>query len=102
MTISQDVETGLCRIQYKKATPLELATMLTAWNRIAAALDPIPTPGEAGFESDILNDIAYALPTLREPLASIISQIDLSQARDNNTAELWLDSEKFPRKFGFP
>ncbi|CAE6452008.1 unnamed protein product [Rhizoctonia solani] len=99
-----DLVKGLCRIQYKKATPSELATMLTAWQRIATALDPIPTPQDAGFESDLLNDIAYSLPTLREPLAAIMSQIDLPQARDNNKAELWVDSEKYPgideAKFG--
>ncbi|CUA72462.1 DNA mismatch repair protein msh3 [Rhizoctonia solani] len=99
-----DLVKGLCRIQYKKATPSELATMLTAWQRIATALDPITTPQDAGFESDLLNDIAYSLPTLREPLAAIMSQIDLPQARDNNKAELWVDSEKYPgideAKFG--
>ncbi|KAF8610164.1 hypothetical protein BDV93DRAFT_483283 [Ceratobasidium sp. AG-I] len=95
---------GLCRIQYRKATPLELATMLTAWNRVATALDPIATPKEAGFESDILNDIAYALPTIRGPLAAIMGEIDLAQARDNEKAELWVDTEKYPKideaKFG--
>ncbi|KAG8691841.1 Mismatch repair protein msh3 [Ceratobasidium sp. 423] len=99
-----DLVKGLCRIQYKKATPSELATMLTAWQRIATALDPIPTPKDAGFESDLLNDVAYSLPTLREPLAVIMSQIDLRHARDNNKAELWVDSEKYPAideaKFG--
>ncbi|KAH7340491.1 muts domain V-domain-containing protein [Rhizoctonia solani] len=99
-----DLVKGLCRIQYKKATPSELATMLTAWQRISTALDPIPTPKDAGFESNLLNDIAYSLPTLREPLAAIMSEIDLTQARDNNKDELWLDSEKYPgideAKFG--
>ncbi|CAE6486102.1 unnamed protein product [Rhizoctonia solani] len=99
-----DLVKGLCRIQYKKATPSELATMLTAWQRIATAFDPIPTPQDAGFESDLLNDVAYSLPTLREPLAAIMSQIDIPQARDNNKAELWVDSEKYPEideaKFG--
>ncbi|CAE7205240.1 unnamed protein product [Rhizoctonia solani] len=99
-----DLVKGLCRIQYKKATPSELVTMLTAWQRIASALDPISTPQEAGFESDLLNDIAHSLPTLREPLAAIMSHIDLAQARDNNKAELWVDPEKYPgideAKFG--
>ncbi|KAJ1310165.1 hypothetical protein OPQ81_006909 [Rhizoctonia solani] len=91
-----DLVKGLCRIQYKKATPSELATMLTAWQRIATALDPIPTSKDAGFKSDLLNDIAYSLPTLREPLAAIMSEINLPEARDNNKAELWVNSEKYP------
>ncbi|CAE6462457.1 unnamed protein product [Rhizoctonia solani] len=99
-----DLVKGLCRIQYKKATPSELATMLAAWQRISTALDPIPTPKDAGFQSDLLNDIAYSLPTLREPLAAIMSEIDLTQARDNNKDELWFDPEKYPAideaKFG--
>lgn len=70
--------------------------MLTAWNRVATTLDPIATPKEAGFKSDLLNDIAYALPTLREPLVAIMGQIDLAHARDNDKAELWVDSEKYP------
>ncbi|CEL52191.1 DNA mismatch repair protein MSH3 OS=Cryptococcus neoformans var, neoformans serotype D (strain B-3501A) GN=MSH3 PE=3 SV=1 [Rhizoctonia solani AG-1 IB] len=99
-----DLVKGLCRIQYKKATPSELAILLTAWQRVATTLDPIASPKDAGFESKLLNDIAYSLPTLREPLAAIMSQIDLPQARDSNKAELWVDSEKYPdieeAKFG--
>ncbi|KAG8715116.1 Mismatch repair protein msh3 [Ceratobasidium sp. 394] len=99
-----DLVKGLCRIQYRKATPPELATMLAAWNRIAAALDPIDTPSDAGFQSDILNDIAYSLPTLRAPLALIASQIYIDKAREDDKTELWVDSEKYPKideaKFG--
>ncbi|CAE6432319.1 unnamed protein product [Rhizoctonia solani] len=99
-----DLVKGLCRIQYKKATPSELAIMLTAWQRIATTLDPIATPEDAGFKSKLLNDIAYSLPTLREPLTAIMSQINIPQARDNNKAELWVDCEKYPEieeaKFG--
>ncbi|CAE6461722.1 unnamed protein product, partial [Rhizoctonia solani] len=99
-----DLVKGLCRIQYKKATPPELATMLTAWQRIATALDPIAAPEDAGFKSELLNGIAYSLPTLREPLATITREINLPQARDNNKADLWVDSEKYPgieeAKFG--
>ncbi|KAF8710358.1 Component of the post-replicative DNA mismatch repair system (MMR), partial [Rhizoctonia solani] len=99
-----DLVKGLCRIQYKKATPPELATMLTAWQRIATALDPIAAPEDAGFKSELLNGIAYSLPTLREPLATIMREINLPQARDNNKADLWVDSEKYPgieeAKFG--
>ncbi|KAG9120901.1 Mismatch repair protein msh3, partial [Ceratobasidium sp. 392] len=99
-----DLVKGLCRIQYRKATPPELATMLAAWNRIAVALDPIDTPKDAGFQSDILNDIAYSLPTLRGPLALIVSQINVDKAREDDKTELWVDSEKYPQideaKFG--
>ncbi|QRW14701.1 DNA mismatch repair protein MutS [Ceratobasidium sp. AG-Ba] len=99
-----DLVKGLCRIQYRKATPPELATMLAAWNRIAVALDPMDTPNDAGFQSDVLNDIAYSLPTLREPLALIMSHINVDKARANEKAELWVDSEKYPAideaKFG--
>ncbi|KAG8764683.1 Mismatch repair protein msh3 [Ceratobasidium sp. 428] len=99
-----DLVKGLCRIQYKKATPPELATMLAAWNRIAVALDPIDTPKDAGFQSDILNDIAHSLPTLRAPLGVITSQINVDKARQDEKTELWVDSEKYPQideaKFG--
>ncbi|GAB1517406.1 Mismatch repair protein msh3 [Rhizoctonia solani] len=99
-----DLVKGLCRVQYKKATPPELATMLTAWQRIATVLDPIAAPEDAGFKSELLNGIAYSLPTLREPLATIMREINLPQARDNNKADLWVDSEKYPgieeAKFG--
>jgi DNA mismatch repair protein MSH3 len=87
---------GLCRIQYKKATPPELAIMLTAWNRVATAFDPVDTPKDAGFESDILNDIAHSLLTLREPLALIAAHINVNKARANDKAELWTDPEKYP------
>jgi len=87
-----DLVKGLTRIQYGKATPTELATVLVGLNRIASEFKP----GEGDvFASPLLKSILRTLPSIRETAKEFLNAINIKEARDNNEADLWADSEKY-------
>ncbi|KAG9018923.1 Mismatch repair protein msh3 [Tulasnella sp. 427] len=91
-----DLAKGLARITYGKCTPKELATLLTAYQRIGNAFEPLEDPSLTGFESPLWNDIVSSLPRLRKPISQLLEVIDLSKARaDKDKSELWVDDEQF-------
>ncbi|KZT60361.1 hypothetical protein CALCODRAFT_114887 [Calocera cornea HHB12733] len=91
-----DLVKGLCRVQYGKCPPKELASLLNAFNRIARAFPPFATPGDVGFKSSMLNDIVYSLPAMLDVVTQLMHPFDIRKARDDNKAELWLDPQKYP------
>ncbi|KAG8968832.1 Mismatch repair protein msh3 [Tulasnella sp. 425] len=91
-----DLARGLARITYGKCTPKELATLLTAYQRIGNAFEPLEDPSHAGFKSALWNDIVSSLPRLRKPVSQLLEVINLSKARsDDKKSELWVDDEQF-------
>lgn len=91
-----DLAKGLCRIQYGKCTPKELAILLPAFNRIATAFPPFESSAAVGFKSELLNGIFFALPSLREPVQQLIDAVLLKKASAGNKAEMWADPERYP------
>ncbi|KAH9001542.1 DNA mismatch repair protein MSH3 [Lactarius akahatsu] len=91
-----DLAKGLCRIQYGKCTPKELAVLLPAFNKIATAFPNFESPTAVGFKSALLNGIFYALPLLREPVQQLVNAVVLKKAAAGNKAEMWVDSERYP------
>ncbi|PCH38453.1 hypothetical protein WOLCODRAFT_65402 [Wolfiporia cocos MD-104 SS10] len=90
-----DLARGLCRIQYGKCTPQELAILLTTFNEVATAF-PLVSPQSPPFRSPLLNNIISALPKLREPVQGVLQEISLKVAKEGNKEALWIDPEKFP------
>ncbi|TFY69894.1 hypothetical protein EVJ58_g138 [Rhodofomes roseus] len=64
-----DLARGLCRIQYGK---------------------------DALFKSPLLNEIAAALPKLREPMRYILDNVNLKAAKEGKMELLWADPDKYP------
>ncbi|CCM03684.1 uncharacterized protein FIBRA_05828 [Fibroporia radiculosa] len=91
-----DLAKGLCRIQYGKCTPQELAVLLPAFSKIAAAFQPINGLHDAPFKSKILNEIVAALPNLREPMNELMASISLKMAKEGKKEALWADPDKYP------
>ncbi|KAJ8700304.1 Mismatch repair protein msh3 [Pleurotus ostreatus] len=91
-----DLAKGLCRIQYGQCTPRELALLLRAFQKIGDAFVAVDTPSQVGFKSDILNDIIFALPKIKQPIKDTMSQIILKKAEEGKRVEMWTDIEKFP------
>ncbi|KAH9063827.1 DNA mismatch repair protein MSH3 [Lactarius deliciosus] len=91
-----DLAKGLCRIQYGKCTPKELAVLLPAFNKIATAFPNFESPTAVGFKSALLNGIFYALPLLREPVQQLVNAVVLKKAAAGNKAEMWVDPERYP------
>ncbi|CAL1703692.1 unnamed protein product [Somion occarium] len=90
---SPDLARGLCRIQYGKCTPQELASLLPAFYKIATAFNPNDRPG---FRSLLLNDVIFALPKLREPMIALLGEVNLAMAKEGQKDKMWKDLEKYP------
>ncbi|KAJ9099014.1 hypothetical protein QFC20_005771 [Naganishia adeliensis] len=87
-----DMQRGLSRIQYGKATPNEVATLLLAFKRIAAEFEHnVALP-----RSSLLSGIISSLPKIRKVVERLLSDIDVRQARSDSTENLFTNPEKFP------
>ncbi|TCD65621.1 Mismatch repair protein msh3 [Steccherinum ochraceum] len=95
-----DLARGLCRIQYGKCTPQELAVLLPAFNKIATAFDRANSPAEVGFQSSILNDVIYSLPKLKGPIQDLLRVFSLKAASEGKKESLWTDPDKYPELDG--
>lgn len=88
-----DLVRGLTRVQYNKATPTELSTILTGLQRVASEFRS--NEGKV-FKSELLNCILASLPTILEPTKEFLAAIDMKAAKANNEADLWTDPDKYP------
>ncbi|THU92169.1 hypothetical protein K435DRAFT_672535 [Dendrothele bispora CBS 962.96] len=91
-----DLARGLCRIQYGQCTPKELATLISAFEKIARSFEPFDEVSDVGFQSRLLNDIIFALPTLRPAIGEIAGAIRTEEALKGNKIDLWTDPDKYP------
>ncbi|TFK27399.1 DNA mismatch repair protein MSH3 [Coprinopsis marcescibilis] len=93
-----DLAKGLSRIQYSQCTPQELAILLPAFNKIGLAFeaDEFKESSDVGFQSDILNEVIFALPKIKEPVQKLLNDIDLRKATEGDKARLWNSFEKYP------
>ncbi|KAK8861547.1 hypothetical protein IAR55_002369 [Kwoniella newhampshirensis] len=87
-----DLVKGLTRIQYGKALPTELATILVALVRIGSEFRP--DEGDV-FKSSLLNSILKTLPQIRDTARGLLNAMNLKEARENNEANLWVDPDKY-------
>lgn len=80
LTNMPDLVRGLTRVQYGKATPTELATLLVGLVRVASEFRP--NQGNV-FKSKLLNNIINTLPTILETAKEFHSALDMKAARAN-------------------
>ncbi|KAI0320179.1 DNA mismatch repair protein MSH3 [Amylostereum chailletii] len=91
-----DLAKGLCRMQYGKCTPAELAILITAFNKAASAFPGVETPADVGLKSPLLCSIIAVLHQLREPVKFMLDTVSLKKAAQGAKAEMWLDPERYP------
>ncbi|WVQ94763.1 hypothetical protein IAU59_001844 [Kwoniella sp. CBS 9459] len=87
-----DLVKGLTRVQYNKATPTELATLLVALARIGSEFKP--DQGEI-FRSALLNNILKTLPSIKDISKGFLDALNLKAARENDEADLWAHPDKY-------
>ncbi|KIK97398.1 hypothetical protein PAXRUDRAFT_824943 [Paxillus rubicundulus Ve08.2h10] len=91
-----DLAKGLCRIQYGKCSPQELAILLPALNRVATAFDDFEEESLGNFRSKLLNEIVLSLPKLKSPVREYLGAISLKDATEGKKESLWTNTERFP------
>ncbi|KAH7922832.1 hypothetical protein BV22DRAFT_1113691 [Leucogyrophana mollusca] len=91
-----DLAKGLCRIQYGKCTPQELAVILPAFDRIACVFDDYEGDADNAFKSKLLNEILQALPKLKAPVRELLNTISLKNAAQGKKELLWTNTAQHP------
>jgi hypothetical protein len=72
-----------------------VASILTALNKIASSFGPFANEDETGLQSQVLKDIVYSLPLIRPVIDTLLGEIVLSKAKENDKVELWTDKTKY-------
>ncbi|GAA6006379.1 mismatch repair protein MSH3 [Rhodotorula paludigena] len=108
-----DLERGLSRIHFGRASPHELLRVLEAFGRIGKVFVEVDSPDEDGEEgedgggpvrsaaggrlkSTLLRSIVRDLPRVRETAEKLLGDIVVKRARDNDKEELFADEDKYP------
>lgn len=95
LTKQPDLEKGLARMLYGRATTNEVATILLALNRITHQFEPVPHPGDVGLKSSLLNESIAALPRARSVIKTALQEFNVSAARKGEKENLFPEG-KFP------
>ncbi|WVQ74512.1 hypothetical protein IAR50_004113 [Cryptococcus sp. DSM 104548] len=88
-----DLVKGLTRVQYGKALPTEVATILVALVRLGSEFK---TDTGDVFRSSLLNSIPNTLPTIVGRARELLGALDIREAKANNKADLWSDLDRYP------
>ncbi|GAA5848304.1 hypothetical protein JCM8547_004473 [Rhodosporidiobolus lusitaniae] len=113
-----DLERGLSRIHFGRASPNELLRMLEALKRVGSVFDEVDSPGEededeemeeaeedegpvrkrAGgrLKSELLRSVVRELPKTGKTVEELVSQVEVKSARDNKKESLFVDEGKYP------
>lgn len=90
-----DLERGLARMTYGRATPTELATVLLSLNRVTQEFKA----DEAATwktQSSLIDTHLLSLASGKQVVQTYLNQISIKEARANNKADLYLDADVFP------
>lgn len=90
-----DLEKGLARMLYGRASPSEVATVLLALNRISHQFDDVTCPSEVGSNSALINESIAALPKMKARIVQALSEINVSAARKGEKENMFKE-DKFP------
>lgn len=92
-----DLEKGLARLNYGRASPSELAQILLAFDRITREFPAVDSADQVGCRSRVLNEAIASLPRSHAVVKECLSAISLKEAHVNNKADLYVDPEKYPK-----
>lgn len=86
-----DIERGLVRIHFGKATPLELVRVLQAFQRVA---DAFPSAdAAAGLTAPLLQTIVKALPGAN--VETFLGELNTAEAKKGKKSDLFKESDQF-------
>ncbi|GAA5919780.1 hypothetical protein JCM1841_005854 [Sporobolomyces salmonicolor] len=111
-----DLERGLARIHFGRASPNELLRMLEALQRVGSVFDEVDSPDEdddamdadgpvrkgagGGLKSSVLKGVVKQLPRIKKTVEGLLDQLEVKMARDNNKEGLFAKEEDWPELKG--
>ncbi len=90
-----DLERGLARMTYGRATPTELATVLLSLNRVTQEVRPAERDTWK-LDSSLVEEHLLNLAAGKTAVQTYLNQISIKEARANNKADLFADAERYP------
>ncbi|SNX86158.1 related to DNA mismatch repair protein [Melanopsichium pennsylvanicum] len=90
-----DLERGLARMTYGRATPTELATVLLSLNRVTQEFK-LEEATSWNTKSSLIESHLMSLAEGKEPVQRYLNQISIREARANNKASLFPDTSLYP------
>ncbi|EST08963.1 DNA mismatch repair protein MutS-like, N-terminal [Kalmanozyma brasiliensis GHG001] len=90
-----DLERGLARMTYGRATPTELATVLLSLNRVTQEFKA-EEAATCNTQSSLIEANLMSLTSGKLPVQTYLNQISIKEARANNKADLFPDPDLYP------
>ncbi|KAJ9474845.1 DNA mismatch repair protein MSH3 [Pseudozyma hubeiensis] len=90
-----DLERGLARMTYGRATPTELATVLLSLNRVTQEFKA-EEASTWNTNSSLIDTHLHSLTAGKLPVQKYLNQISIKEARANNLADLFPDPDLYP------
>ncbi|UZJ51531.1 hypothetical protein CBS101457_000851 [Exobasidium rhododendri] len=88
-----DLEKGLARLNYLRAAPTELATILLSLNRVTTEFAEGQYSSTLG--SPLLDEAIATLPKGKSIIQEALAAISVPNARDNNKRDLFADPDRY-------
>jgi len=88
------LEKGLARLNYLRAAPTELATVLLSLNRVTTEFEPGRYSKSLG--SPLLDEAIATLPKGRKVVQEALAAISVPRARENSKHNLFIDEDRYP------
>jgi len=78
-----------------KCTRSELLSILQALSRVASKFQPFESSESVGFQSPIVNEAVYSLPTIAGDVAIFLSSFNHAEAASDNKFDMFKDDSKY-------
>ncbi|KAF3930957.1 hypothetical protein ABW19_dt0210398 [Dactylella cylindrospora] len=93
--IRYDLEKGLIRIYYGKATRPEVFHILSTLQKIAKTFRPVDNPEQCGYKSSLLNDSMAALPKILGSVEEYLDKFDHKAASKDDKYSFFKEVDEY-------
>ncbi|EPS42260.1 hypothetical protein H072_3804 [Dactylellina haptotyla CBS 200.50] len=94
-SVRYDLEKGLIRIYYGKATRPEVFNILNTLLKIAKTFRPVDSPDQCGYSSPLINESMAALPRILESVEEHLSKFDHKAASKDDKYSFFKEVDEY-------
>ncbi|KAF3916547.1 hypothetical protein ABW20_dc0102216 [Dactylellina cionopaga] len=93
--VRYDLEKGLIRIYYGKATRPEVFNILKALQKIATTFNAVDSPEKCGYESPLVNEAMASLPKILESVTEFMDKFDHKAASKDDKYSFFKEVDEY-------
>ncbi|KAJ6259854.1 hypothetical protein Dda_5496 [Drechslerella dactyloides] len=94
-TVRYDLEKGLIRIYYGKATRPEVHNILNTLQKIAKTFNDVDNPEECGYSSSLINESMASLPKILESVQEYLGKFDPKAASKDDKYNFFKEVDEY-------